>query len=66
MGMRSSLLISSLIFAVGHIPSASAVHAFIVGAFLGWIYEKQQNMPINIMVHGLINLFVTMLMIFIN
>ncbi|OIN99668.1 MAG: hypothetical protein AUJ51_12225 [Elusimicrobia bacterium CG1_02_56_21] len=66
MAIGSSLFISSLIFSAGHIPAASVIHAFVVSLFLGWIYEKKQSMPINIMVHGLINFFVTMLMIFID
>ena len=64
MGFAASLFITSSIFSLVHIPAASAVSAFVVGLFLGWIYEKKQNLPVNIMVHGLINFSVTMLMIF--
>lgn len=60
----SSLLISSLIFGLGHMPVASAISAFVVGLFLGWIYEKTQNLSVNIMVHGLINFSVTMVLVF--
>jgi len=66
MTFMPSLFISSLIFGAGHIPAASAVHAFVVSLFLGWIYEKKQNLPVNIMIHGLINFSVTMLMIFVD
>ncbi len=61
----SSLVISSLLFSLAHVPAASAISAFIVGLFLGWIYEKSQKLSINIMVHGLINFAVIMVMIFI-
>lgn len=57
-----SLIVSSLIFSSGH-WGAGAGTALIVGLFLGWIYEKHQNLPANIMVHGLINFTVTLVMI---
>jgi len=60
----SSLLISSLIFGLGHMPAVSAISAFVVGLFLGWIYEKHQKLSVTIMVHGLINFSVTMVMLF--
>jgi len=66
MTFMPSLLISSLIFGAGHIPAASTISAFVVGLFLGWIYEKKQRLPVNIMVHGLINFSVTVIMIFIG
>lgn len=63
MGVSPSLLISALLFGAEHI-GAAAVPAFVSGLFLSWIYEKHQNLPVNIMVHGLINFSVTMIMIF--
>jgi membrane protease YdiL (CAAX protease family) len=57
-----TLLISSAIFGAVHL--ADAVPAFAAGIFLGWIYERKNNLPVNIMVHGLINLASTLVMIY--
>lgn len=64
MAFSPSLLISSLIFGAVH-PSG-AIPALAAGLFLGWIYEKKENLPVNIMVHGLINFSATLLMIFLS
>ena len=58
-----ALLVSSLIFGLTHL-GAAAVSAFVAGLFLGWIYERHHNLPVNIMVHGSINLFVSITMLF--
>jgi len=60
-----SLIVSSLLFSAVHL-GAGAPTAFIVGLFLGWIYERHQNLQANIMVHGLINFSVTLIMIFLS
>lgn len=65
MSFFPSLIISSVIFAITHLGIAT-IFAFIVGIFLGWIYEKHQSLPVNIMVHGLINFLTVLAMIFIN
>jgi len=57
-----SLFVSSLVFSAVHI--SGAVTALMAGLFLGWIYEKHQNLSVNIAVHGLINFAVTAIMIF--
>lgn len=62
LAVPSSLLTASLLFSICHVPAASAASAFVVGLFLCWIYEKRENLRINIMVHGFINLFVTVAM----
>ncbi|MFA7008600.1 MAG: CPBP family intramembrane glutamic endopeptidase [Elusimicrobiales bacterium] len=64
MGIAGSLIISSLVFGAQHI-GAAAVPAVMVGVFLGWIYEKHQNLLVNIMTHGLINFLVILTMVFI-
>lgn len=63
MSFLPSLFISSLIFGAEH-WGGGVVVSFIIGLFLGWIYEKHQNLPVNIIVHGLINFSVTLVMIF--
>lgn len=63
LGFASSLVITSLVFGIEHL-GAAALPAFVFGMFLGWIYEKHQNLIVNILVHGLINLSVTMTMIY--
>ncbi len=60
-----SLIVSSLLFSAVHL-GAGAPTTFIVGLFLGWIYERHQSLPVNIMVHGLINFSVTLIMIFLS
>jgi membrane protease YdiL (CAAX protease family) len=57
-----ALLISSLMFSAAHL--AGAVPALAAGLLLGWLYEKRENLPVNIMVHGLINFSVNLLLIF--
>jgi membrane protease YdiL (CAAX protease family) len=61
--LGSSLIISSLIFGLEH-WGAGPGQAVIAGLFLGWIYERHQRLPVNIMVHGLINFTVTIVMTF--
>jgi len=63
LSVAASLIISSLVFGLEHI-GAAAIPAIVFGMFLGWIYEKHQNLSVNIMLHGLINFSVTLTMIF--
>ena len=65
MNFYSALIISSLVFGIAHMGGAMAP-AFFGGLFLSWIYERHQNLLINIMVHGLINFLVILSMIFIG
>jgi len=51
-----ALFVSSLIFAVSH--GGAALLVFPVSLLLGYVYEKKRRLPVNIMLHGLINLFV--------
>lgn len=64
MAFYPALLISSLIFSVVH-PSG-VIPALVTGLFLGWIYEKNENLPVNIMVHGLVNFSATLFIIFLS
>lgn len=63
LGVTFSLIVSSFVFGIEHI-GAAALPAFGSGIFLGWIYEKHQNLTMNIFVHGLINFFATITMIY--
>ena len=62
MAVSPSLLISSVIF--GAIHPSGAIPALAAGLFLGWIYEKNENLPVNILVHGLINFSAALFIIF--
>lgn len=60
-----SLLISSAIFGIVH-PGNGFGSALINGLFLGWVFERTQNIYVNILIHGLINISVTAVMLFIG
>jgi membrane protease YdiL (CAAX protease family) len=64
-GFVYALLISSAIFSAVH-PGGGFGSALINGLFLGWVYERTNNIYANILLHGLINLSVTAAMIFIG
>ena len=51
-----ALFISSIIFAATH--GAAALLVFPVSLLLGYAYEKKRRLPVNIMLHALVNLFV--------
>lgn len=53
-GFWSSALVSGLLFALFH--GKTALMVFPVGLYLCWVYEREQRLPVNIMLHGLINL----------
>ena len=63
MGFIYALFLSSVLFALVHSGGAMG-SALFAGLFLGWIYEKHQNLSVNIMVHGLINFLVNLLLVF--
>lgn len=48
-----SALISSALFAIGHFNSP--VHAFIMGVYFAYIYEKHKDLFVNISLHSLVN-----------
>ena len=52
-----SALISGLLFALFH--GETALMVFPVGLYFCWVYEREQRLPVNIMLHGLINMSVT-------
>lgn len=56
MGFLRTLFASSVIFAATH--GAASLTVFPVSLLLGYVYEKKRRLPVNIMLHGLINLFV--------
>lgn len=56
-GFWASALISGLAFALFH--GKTALLVFPVGVYLCWVYEKERRLPVNILLHGLINLSVT-------
>ena len=51
-----ALFASSVIFAVSH--GTASLLVFPIGLLLGYVYEKKRRLPVNILLHGLINLFV--------
>jgi membrane protease YdiL (CAAX protease family) len=51
-----ALLASSVLFSAVHLSAAPFV--FPVALLLGWAYEKRRRLPVNIMLHALINLTV--------
>jgi len=65
MAVLPSLLISSLLFGIEHLGAGFGI-AFLVGVFLAWIYEKHQRLPVNIIVHGLVNFTVSMVMLWLS
>lgn len=65
LGVYASLALSSLAFGIAHL-GAAAVPAFVFSIFLGWIYEKHQDLTANIIVHGLINFTVVLTMIYLS
>lgn len=56
MRFAAALLVSSSLFAAVHLTAALFV--FPVGLLLGWVYEKRRRLPVNIMLHAMINVFV--------
>jgi len=56
MSFLRTLFASSVLFAVTH--GAASLLVFPVSLLLGYVYEKKRRLPVNIMLHGLINLFV--------
>ena len=56
-GFWASALISGLAFALFH--GKTALLVFPVGVYLCWVYERERRLPVNILLHGLINLSVT-------
>lgn len=62
MGFFKTLFASSVIFSAAHTTASLAV--FPVSLLLGYVYEKKRSLPVNIILHGLINLFATVVHIF--
>jgi len=56
-GFWAALLISSAIFAVLHSSPAT----FFTGLFLGYVYEREQDISLSAILHSLINVFVTIM-----
>lgn len=56
-GFWASALISGLAFALFH--GKTALLVLPVGIYLCWTYERSRRLPVNIMLHGLINLSIT-------
>lgn len=56
-GFWASAMASGLLFALFH--GRNALFVFPVGVYLCWVYERERRLPVNIMLHGLVNLAVT-------
>jgi len=52
-----SIIISSLFFGIEHL-SISFITPFLYSLYSSWIYEKHENLSINILLHSMFNLFV--------
>ncbi|MBI5745073.1 MAG: CPBP family intramembrane metalloprotease [Elusimicrobia bacterium] len=61
MSLFLAILTSSLLFGAVHL-NAGPVFAVVIGAFLAWVYERHRRLPVIIMLHGLINLTVTLVL----
>lgn len=64
-GFWVSALFSSFIFAISHVYSNVAIICMI-GIYLAYVYEKEKNLSVNIILHAMINLFSIILMALIN
>lgn len=59
-GFLISMGISSLVFGLFH---SNILISGITGAYLAYVYEKEKSLPINILLHALLNAFTILLMI---
>lgn len=57
-GFWASASVSGAVFALFHGWSAPVI--FPVGVYFCWVYERERRLPVNIMLHGLVNLCVTL------
>lgn len=55
LGFLRALFAASVLFSVTH--GAASLSVFPVSLLLGYVYEKKRRLPVNILLHGLINLF---------
>ena len=56
----ASMSVSSLVFGFFH---ANILLAVIDGVYLAYVYEKEKNLPVNIILHAQLNLFSIILMV---
>lgn len=61
-GFWASAFISGLLFSLFH--GASAPVILPVGMYLAWVYERERRLPVNIMLHGMVNFCITLFRIF--
>ncbi len=54
-----AILVSSLLFAIVHLNPWQFITAFIMGAFIGWVYYRTGSLSMAIIIHAANNLFVT-------
>lgn len=54
--VRTSIIVSSTVFALAHIHPGLILSSFVLGLFLGYIYHKWDNLWYAIILHMLINL----------
>lgn len=53
---KKALLFSALLFALMHLNPWQAVHAFVMGLFLGWIYLRFRSLWLCMVIHGYNNI----------
>jgi membrane protease YdiL (CAAX protease family) len=63
---KTSILISSLLFAIVHLNPWQFVTGFIMGAFIGWVYYKTKSLLAAIIIHASANFSVYFLRFFID
>jgi len=54
--IRTSIIVSSIIFGLAHIHPGLILSSFVLGLFLGYIYHKWDNLWYAVILHMLINL----------
>ncbi len=61
-----SIFISSLLFGIVHLNPWQFIGAMGLGAFMGWLYYRTQNLSLCILIHFVNNLFAFISMQFVN
>ncbi len=54
-GVWPSVLVSALLFGLYHVNLFQFIYAFLVGVFLGYLYLKNGNLVLCILIHSLLN-----------
>ena len=52
-----AILVASALFGVVHLNPWQFLAGFILGIFIGWIYSKNHNLTLSILIHATVNLY---------